>query len=68
MAAALAAWLIVCATLADLAQAIIVGHMRVNADFAADICFDNSGSTALGVMFLVMSLLCRLGAEQKQAA
>lgn len=31
-----------CATLADLAQAIIAGHMRVNADFAADICFDNS--------------------------
>lgn len=29
-----------CATLADLAQAIIAGHMRVNADFAADICFD----------------------------
>lgn len=57
-----------CATLADLAQAIIAGHMRVNADFAADICFDNSGSIALGVMFLVMSLLCRLGAEQKQAA
>lgn len=28
------------ATPADLAQAIIAGHMRVNADFAADICFD----------------------------
>lgn len=57
-----------CAMLGDIVQAVIAGHQNVSADFSADLLFDNSGFVALGVMFLVMSLLCRHGAEQTKKA
>lgn len=56
-----------CAFLGDVVQAVIAGHLGVTADFAMDLCFDQGGSVVLGIMFLVMSLLCRLGAEQQEA-
>lgn len=52
-----------CAILADIVQAVAAGFMNVCADGAADIFFDNDGAIALGIMFIVMSLLCRHGAE-----
>lgn len=54
------------AVIADVVQAVVAGLMNTNTDFATDVCFDNEGMVALGVMFIVMSLLCRYGAEMVQ--
>lgn len=54
------------AIIADIVQAVIAGLMDANTDFATDVCFNNEGMAALGVMFIVMSLLCRYGAELTQ--
>lgn len=50
------------AVVAEIVQGIVAGVLDVTAS-RADISFDNGGSVTLGVMFLVMSLLCRYGAE-----
>lgn len=51
---------------ADIVQAVPAGMLNVTADFATDICFDNETFIALGVMFIVISLLCRYGAELEE--
>lgn len=48
---------------ADIVQEVIAGMLNVTAAFATDICVDNEASVALGIMFIVISLLCRYGAE-----
>lgn len=52
-----------CAILADIVQAVAAGFMNVCADGATDVFFDIDGAAALGIMFIIMSLLCRHGAE-----
>lgn len=53
-----------CAVLAAVVSGIAASFLR--ASEAMDVDFDNGVSIALGVMFLVAALLCRLGAEQTQ--
>ena len=53
-----------CAVLAAVVSGIAASFLR--ASEAMDVHFDNGVSIALGVMFLVAALLCRLGAEQTQ--
>ena len=53
-----------CAVLAAIVSGIAASFLR--ASEAMDVHFDNGVSIALGVMFLVAALLCRLGAEQTQ--
>lgn len=52
------------ATAASIAEGIVAGHLSAAGDGFSDRFFQNDVSFALGVMFLVMSLLCRYGAEQ----
>lgn len=52
-----------CAVLAEILQGIIAGFMDVEIAPSAEICIDNEGSVVLGVMLIVMSVLCRYGAE-----
>lgn len=42
--------------------------MQVEKAEAMDIYFDNAASIALGIMFILGSLLCRYGAELKERA
>ncbi len=53
----------VCAFIADVLQEIIVGFARVTTDTIFDISANGEGAVVLGIMFIVMSLLCRYGAE-----
>ena len=50
---------------ASIAEGIVSSYLRAARDSYSDIFFNNDGSVALGVMFIIMSLLCRYGAEQK---
>ena len=52
-----------CAVMGNIVEGIIVGFMKVEKAAAMELCFDNESSIALGIMFIVMSLLCRYGAE-----
>lgn len=52
---------------ADIVQEVVAGMLNVTADFATDICVDNEASVALGIMFIVISLLCRYGAELEES-
>ncbi len=52
-----------CAVMGSIVEGIIVGFMKVPKTAAMDMSFDNEQSIALGVMFIVISLLCRYGAE-----
>ena len=54
-----------CAVLAAVVSGIAASFLR--ASEAMDAHFGGGASIALGVMFLVAALLCRLGAEQAQA-
>lgn len=55
-----------CAVAASIVQGIMVGIMQVTKAAELDLRFDNGSSIALGVMFLLMSLLCRYGAEERR--
>lgn len=57
-----------CAVVADIVQGIISGLINGVADAATDICFDHDGAVVLGIMFIVVSVLCRYGAELTQLA
>lgn len=52
-----------CAVLAEILQGIIAGFMDVEIAPSSEICIDNEGSVVLGIMLIVMSVLCRYGAE-----
>lgn len=52
-----------CVIVGSIVEEIIVGFMKVEKAASMDLYFDNESSIALGVMFIVMSLLCRYGAQ-----
>lgn len=52
-----------CVIIAEILHGIISGFMEITADTIPDMHFDNESSIALGVMFIVMSVFCRYGAE-----
>lgn len=54
-----------CAVAGSIAEGIVAGFMDVERAAAMDLRFDNEASIVLGVMFLLMALLCRYGAELK---
>lgn len=51
-----------CSVLASIVEGIVAGFMNADKAVLSD-HFDNSANVALGVMFIVASLLCRYGAE-----
>ena len=52
-----------CSVVGSIVEGIVIGFMKKERDSTFDMHFDNGSSIALGVMFLVISLLCRYGAE-----
>ncbi len=53
-----------CAILGSIVEGIMIGFMKVPKDTAMmDMYFDHASSIALGIMFILLSLLCRYGAE-----
>lgn len=54
-----------CAVIGSIVEGIIAGFMKVE-NSAMDMYFDNVASIALGIMFIVISLLCRYGAELRE--
>lgn len=52
-----------CAVVSEIVTGIVGSFMHVSKDIAADLYFDNESSIVLGIMFIVMSVLCRYGAE-----
>lgn len=57
-----------CAVLGDIVQGVVSGLLRVTADGAMDVYTECGSALVLGMAFILGSLLCRLGAEQKNAA
>lgn len=55
-----------CAVVSEIVTGIVGSFMHVNKDVAVDLYFDNESSIVLGVMFIVMSVLCRHGAELRK--
>ena len=56
-----------CAVTSRILEGIAAGMMQAE-PAAIDLSLGSEASITLGVMFLVGSLLCRLGAEQNAAA
>ena len=52
-----------CAVLSSIVEGIAAGFMQIEKAAAMDLYFDNEASIALGVMFILGSLLCRHSAE-----
>lgn len=52
-----------CSVLGSVAEGIVVGFLKTEKAAAMDVLFDNGASIMLGVMFIMISLLCRCGAE-----
>ena len=55
-----------CAVVGSIVEGIVAGFMNVEKATAMDMYFDNEASIALGIMFILGSLLCRYGAELKE--
>ena len=55
-----------CAVAGSIVEGIVVGFMQVEKAAAMDVCFDNAAGIALGIMFILGSLLCRYGAELRE--
>lgn len=53
--------------LGSIAEGLAAGFLNTETATAAELYFDNEASLVLGLMFLLGSLLCRYGAEQKEA-
>ena len=53
--------------LGSIAEGLAAGLLNTETATAMDLYFDNEASLVLGLMFLLGSLLCRYGAEQKEA-
>ena len=56
-----------CALAANITEGILAGYMPVDRELLSGFLPDNEESITLGIMFMLMSLLCRHGAEQKEA-
>ena len=56
-----------CAVAGSIVEGIIAGFMKVEKAAAMDMYFDNESSIVLGIMFILGSLLCRYGAELREA-
>lgn len=56
-----------CAVLSSIVEGVIAGFLEVERAAAMDLQFDNEASIALGVMFLLGSLLCCHGTELRAA-
>ena len=52
-----------CAALGGIAEGVVAGFMNIEQAAVTDLYLDNEANIALGVMFMVLSLLCRYGAE-----
>ena len=52
-----------CVVAGRIVEGIAAGFMKTERASSIDMYFDNAASIALGVMFIVISLLCRYGAE-----
>jgi len=52
-----------CAVAGSIVEGIIAGFMNAEKASAVDVYFDGAANIALGVMFIVISFLCRYGAE-----
>ncbi len=55
-----------CAAAGSIVEGIIAGFMVVEKTEAMDMYFSNEASIALGIMFILGSLLCRYGAELRE--
>lgn len=53
--------------LGSIAEGLAAGLLNTETATAAELYFDNEANLVLGLMFLLGSLLCRYGAEQKEA-
>ena len=53
--------------LGSIAEGLAAGLLNTETATAAELYFDTEASLVLGLMFLLGSLLCRYGAEQKEA-
>lgn len=53
--------------LGSIAEGLAAGLLNTETATAAELHFDNEASLVLGLIFLLGSLLCRYGAEQKEA-
>ena len=53
--------------LGSIAEGLAAGLLNTETATAMELYFDNEASLVLGLMFLLGSLLCRYGAEQKEA-
>lgn len=51
------------AIIGGIAEEIIAGFLKIETSAVLDICFDNEANFALGIVFIIISLLCRYGAE-----
>ena len=54
------------AVIGRVVEGVVAGFMNVEQAEAFEVYFDNETSIILGVMFIVVSLLCRYGAEIKE--
>lgn len=52
-----------CAVIGSIVEGILASFMEVEKASAMDLYFNNESNIALGVMFIVVSLICRYGAE-----
>lgn len=55
-----------CTAAGSVVRGIAIGFLKVEKAAALDMCFDNTASVVLGVMFIVGALLCRYGAAVGQ--
>ena len=55
-----------CTVVGSIAEGIIVGFADIEKTASMNIHFDSSASIILGVMFIVISLICRYGADIKE--
>ena len=56
-----------CGIAASIAEGMIVGFLHAAELAAIDVSFDNDACVVLGIAFLVISLLCRYGAEKERS-
>lgn len=55
-----------CAIAAHIVQEIIAGLLNVTADAAGEFSYSSEGAVAMGIVFMIVSVLCRYGAEIMQ--
>lgn len=55
-----------CAVAGSIVEAIAVGFMNVQEVMAMDGYFDGSGNIVIGILFIILSVFCRYGAELRE--